>query len=469
MTAMPDHLTALDGTFLELEDEDSAAHMHIGALMVFGKRPRRGPPSPDEVRTFLDERLDALPRYRQRLAGPTAGGLGWQRWVTDEHFDIARHVREATVHAPGELDDLLAWAGDYYSLRLDRSMPLWEVIVLDGLADGRWALATKTHHCLVDGVGAVDAAYLLLDDVAEALAASPVDDEEARSRFGFARRLIPDPVSQLTEGALHAATHPLEFAKRTAGLVELLVRDEVQGAPETSLNPVIGSRRLARSVTVELDDLRPIRHSLGGTVNDVVLAAVSTGLRDLLLARDEPIPDRGVRAMVPMNTRSDDQHGDTLGNRITSLFIDLPINEADPIARYERICEVTATVKKSSLPLGADSLIRLAGIAPPILHHVLARSLFAKRLFNVTITNVPGPQQPLTAFGARLEMVWPLVPLASDHAVGVAIVSYDGSLCFGINADRDSMPDVDVIATGIERGIEDLRQVAHSSNGAVAS
>ncbi len=194
---------------------------------------------------------------------------------------------------------------------------------------------------------------------------------------------------------------------------------------------------------------------------------MSTGLRDLLIARDEPIPDRGVRAMVPMNIRGADEHGDALGNRITSLFIDLPIAEPDPVARYQRIHEVTDTVKHSSLPLGADSLIRLAGIAPPVLHHVLARSLFAKRLFNVTITNVPGPQQPLTAFGAPMEMVWPLVPLATDHTVGVAIVSYDGTLCFGINADRDAVPDVDVIGAGIERGIADLQEAARMAGETV--
>jgi WS/DGAT/MGAT family acyltransferase len=465
---MPDHITAVDGTFLELEDANSAAHMHIGALLVFAPRPHAGTPSVEEVRTFLDERLDVLPRYRQRLAGPTAGGLGWQRWVDDEHFDVGRHVRGATLTPPGGLDELLEWASDYYSLRLERSMPLWEVVVVDGLADGRWALATKTHHCLVDGVGSVDAAYLLLDDVAEALAAAPADDDSVHERFGFARRIVPDRLAHGAGVVLHGATHPRELVRRTAALAELLVRDEVKAAPETSLNEAICARRVVRSVTVELDDVKQIRRALGGTVNDVVLAAVAAGLRDVLVGRGEPVPEQGLRAMVPMNIRRDDEHGGALGNRISSLFIDLPVAEPHPIARYEKIRELTDATKGSSQALGSDTLLRVAGIAPPVIHHLLAQSLFAKRLFNVTITNVPGPQQPLTAFGAPLEMVWPLVPLAADHTVGVAIVSYNGRLCFGVNADRDSMSDVGVLVAGIEQGIGDLLAVAEASNGALS-
>ena len=472
MSATPERLTAIDGTFLELEDADSAAHMHIGALLVFGPRPSgAATPSVAEVRSYLDERLDALPRYRQRLASPTAGTLEWQRWVNDEHFDIARHIRGATLPPPGGMDELLAWAGEYYSLRLERSMPLWEVVVIDGMADGRWALVTKTHHCLVDGVGSVDAAYLMLDDLGDALAAqSGSDDEmgETGGRLRFAKRLVPDALRHGAESALHAAAHPADLARRAVALGELLVRDEIQGAPESSINEVIGSRRIVRSVITDLDEVRHIKRALGGTVNDVVLAAVSAGLRELLIARDERPPAQGIRAMVPMNIRQAEEHGDALGNRINSLFINLPVAEPEPARRYSRICEVTSSVKLSALPLGADTMLRVTGIAPPVLHHLLAKSLFAKRLFNVTITNVPGPQVQLTAFGAPLEIVWPLVPLATDHAVGVAIISYDGRLCFGINADLDSVPDVDVLAAGIERGIADLKQLAGRADRAVA-
>ncbi len=467
MSTTPDRLTAIDGTFLELEDADTAAHMHIGALLVFAERRRRGTPALDEVRSFVDGRLDALPRYRQRLAGLSAGGLGWQRWVPDEHFDVARHIRAATLPAPGGMNELLAWAGEYYSLRLDRSMPLWEVTVVDGLANGRWALATKTHHCLVDGVGSVDAAHLLLDDVREALAAAPTGDGEERGKPGFARRLVPDSLVHGASAALHAATHPVDLARRATALGELLVRDEIQGAPDTSLNQAIGPRRVIRSVTVNFDDVRHVKRTLGGTVNDVLLAAACAGLRDLLVARGEHLPARGIRAMVPMNIRQPDEHGDALGNHINSLFINLPVAEPDPARRYSRIREVTSTVKESALPLGADTLLRLTGIAPPVLHHLIAKSLFAKRLFNVTITNVPGPQVRMTAFGAPLETVWPLVPLATDHAVGVAIISYDGHLCFGINADLDSVPDVDVLVAGIDRGIADLQQLAGAEHPAV--
>ena len=345
-------------------------------------------------------------------------------------------------------------------------MPLWEVVVLDGLADGRWALATKTHHCLVDGVGSVDAAHLLLDGVGEALAAQPAAEEpheNALRRFA-PDRLAPDLLVHGAGAALHAAGHPREFARRATAARGVAAPRRSTGSTghEPERADLLAPARCARSI-VDLDDVRAIKDALGGTVNDVVLAAVSAGLRDVLDGRGEQIPDQGLRAMVPMNVRRDDEHGDALGNRISSLFIDLPVAEPHAVARYEQICERTSSIKNSSLPLGAEALLGLTGLAPPVLHHVLAQSLFAKRLFNVTITNVPGPQRRLRALGSALEMVWPLVPIASDHTVGVAIISYEDRLFFGINADRDSMSDVDVLAGGIERGIAELRKVARAT------
>jgi diacylglycerol O-acyltransferase / wax synthase len=247
-------------------------------------------------------------------------------------------------------------------------------------------------------------------------------------------------------------------------MVELLVRDEVVSAPHTSLNRPIGTRRRLAVVEVPLADLKEVKRSLGGTVNDVVLAVATSGLRQLLLGRDESLPSQGLRAMVPVNIRA---AGDTLaaGNKITSLFVHLPVKEADPAACYARQMEDAEALKSGTQAIGSSGLIELTGLAPPVLHSFLAQSLYATRLFNVTITNVPGPQQPLYAFGSRMQAAWPLVPLAAEHALGIAVFSYDGRVFFGLNADRDSVPDLDVVADGIENALHDLLEVARG-NGA---
>lgn len=450
-----DSLTALDGTFVELEDADPAAHMHLGAILVFGPLPDGRTPSLRMVRDHLDARLDALPRYRQRLAGPGAGRLAWQRWVTHDGFDIADHVSAGLISAPGGWEQLLEWASGYFSRRLDRSRPLWDVVLLTGLGAGHWALVTKTHHCMVDGVGSVQAAHLLFDG-ADGMAAVPAP--------GSARAAIPDVLG----AGLHAALHPRETARRGVALAELLVREEIQGAADLSINRPIGPERVLRAAAIDLDEARAVKAALGGTLNDVVLAGVCAGLRTLLRSRGEALPARGVRVMVPMNVRSGDRDG-ALGNRISSLFVELPVAEPNPVARYERICAETGRVKRGSQPLGADSLLALTQLTPPLVHQIAARRLFGKRLFNLTVTNVPGPQVPLSALGAPLKTVWPLVPLASDHALGVAVFSYDGRLTYGINADRAGMPDVDVFADGLTEGLRVLQQVARAAGGPLAA
>jgi len=406
---MSAQLTALDATFLELEQADPSAHMHIGAVLVFAPPARGGPPALSEVRRRLELRLDALPRFRQRLSEPTVGGRSFPRWEPDPCFDVDHHVRRAALPAPGGATELLDWAGDFYSHRLDRARPLWEVVILEGLEGGRWAICTKTHHCLVDGVGAIDAGSILLDAAAEAEAdvrgAPP--SAPANGQAGF----LTAPLAVVRAGA-HVARHPLDVARRVAALTELLIRDELVAAPHSSLNVAIGKHRRLASVRVPLDDVKGVKNALGGTVNDVVLAAVSGGLRELLLARSETPPDGGLRAMVPINVRVEAERT-ALGNRISSLFVHLPVDEPDALLAYERVRLETAGLKRSGQALGSSTLLALADLAPPILHSVIARSLFASRLFNVTVTNVPGPREPVFAFGARLVDAIPLVPLAA--------------------------------------------------------
>jgi WS/DGAT/MGAT family acyltransferase len=460
---MSDSLTALDATFLELEQQDEGALMGIGGVSVFDPTPEGGAPSVEEVCENLAARLDYLPRYSQRLSSPRTGGLAWPRWIDDERFRIRDHLAHVALPAPGGQSELCEWAADFYSHRLDRTRPLWEMALIEGLPEGRWAIAHKTHHCLVDGVGSVDVAYLLLDT-------EPDPPERPRPPLppnepALARSLVPRPPQSIVNVAAagarvaragaHAALHPHEALDRSRALGELIIRDEVIGAPHTSLNVPIGSTRRFAVVNRPLDELKTIRRRLGGSINDVVLAACTSGLRELLLARGEELPQRGLRAMVPMNVRQDSERL-MLGNRISSLFVDLPIAIEGGHERHKRIAAATARLKSSRAATGAEAMIDLAALAPPIVHAALARSLYATRLFNVTITNVPGPQIPLYAFGGLLREVHPVVPLAAAHSIGIAIFSCNELITFGVIADSESTPDIDVLTNGIEEGIDEL-------------
>ena len=474
-----EELTALDATFLELEQLDPAAHMHIGGVMTFEPLPEGGSPSVDEVRRLLGKRLAAMQRYRQRLSAPTTGGLHWPSWERDPAFDLEAHVREVRLPGSGGDDELREWASDYYSNRLDRSRPLWELVVISGLEGGRWALASKTHHCMIDGVGSVDAALVMLDG--ERHPAQQPDDEVAESfeeapdatgATGLLDRIPGAPLLRLplrTASALigagrsgaSLATHPSQArdaARRSRALVEMLVRSELMAAPQTSLNVPIGGKRRLHTVEVPLRSLRDIKERLGGTVNDVILAVIASGLRELLLARGDEIPASGLRAMVPVNIRA---AGDQLaiGNRITSLFVPIAVAEADVWQRYRRQMEDAEGLKSGDQGMGTSAVLDLTGHAPPILHGMIARSLYATRLFNLTITNVPGPQQPLYSFGSKMLSVWPVVPLASEHCLGIAIFSYDGSVFITANGDYDSTHDLGVLMDGIEAAIGELERL----------
>lgn len=443
---MTDTLTALDATFLELEQQDEGALMSIGGASVFDPSAQGGAPSIEEVRERLAEGLARLPRYSERLSSTRVGGLSWPHWVRDDQFDISAHVYPATLTAPGGERELCEYVGRFFSGPLDRTRPLWEVAVVEGLEHDRWALVQKTHHCLVDGVGSVDVMQATLDREPHPSDDAPrqQDAEEPHHLWDPLVGHSPQALVQASaagihaaRGGVHAAMHPRDALARSRGIAELLVRDEIQGAPHTSLNVKIGRPRRFATVTSSLAELKAIGRPLGGSVNDIVLAACTSGLRELLLERGEQPPAQGLRAMVPMNVRHASEHL-ALGNKVSSLFVELPV--AEPIARrrFERIAQATQRLKSSDVGMGVETFLDLAALAPPVLHAALARSAYATRLFNVTITNVPGPQFPLFAFGSRMRHVLPFVPLAAEHAVGIAVFSYDGEVTFGISADRES-------------------------------
>jgi diacylglycerol O-acyltransferase len=467
-----DQLTALDATFLELEQADDSALMHIGGALVFEPLPGGGTPAIGQVREHVEQRLDLSSRYRQKLSVPRTGGLSWPSWEDDQRFELEAHVRHATLPSPGDELEFLDWVSDFYAHRLDRSRPLWEMVLLDGLADGRWALVCKTHHCLVDGVGSVDATDLLLDaEPAPRKPSAPHPAPMSASAEASHGRLHHslEPVGLMAgaglaaaRGGAHALMHPREALGRSRAIIDLLVRDELHAAPRSSLNVPIGATRRIATLHLELRELKEVSSALGGKVNDVVLCAATGGLRELFLARGEH-PPQGLRAMVPVNIRREEDHGE-LGNKVSSLFVELPVAEADLLRRYELVRTAAERRKAGGQARAASALLGLAALAPPVLHASLARSLYAKRLFNITITNVPGSPRRLYAFGAPMVDVVPIVPLAAEHALGIAIVSYAGGLTFGLYADRAIVPDLDVMRDGIVASLRELAALAHPTS-----
>ena len=485
---MSEHLTPLDATFLELEEADESAHMHIGGIMVFDPLPDGAVPSREELCRHLASRLGQLPRYGQRLSEPHTGGLSWPQWEDDPAFDLSGHIVRAALPAPGGYEELQEWASGFYSQRLDRHRPLWEMAIVEGLADGRWALAHKTHHCMVDGVGSVDVGHLLLDVTADGADGRASGDGagtiEERSPLGADRPtsvhppsargplaslahawtgLMPvDTIVHTTQMGVHGALHPRDAMRSARAALGTIVRDELKGAPRSSLNVPIGTRRRFEVERVSLRDLKAIKDSLGGTINDAVLTVTASGLRALLESRGEELPEAGLRAMVPVNVRLASEHL-ALGNRVSSLFVDLPVAEPNLLQRYLQTVARSRSLKADGQQAaGTAAVIDLAGLAPPVIHSALAQALYATRLFNVTITNVPGPQQTLYAFGAPLREIHPLVPLAAEHALGVAVVSYDGTLFFGVVADRDAVTDLEVMLGAMRDSLAELLVLARA-------
>jgi diacylglycerol O-acyltransferase / wax synthase len=471
---MPETLSALDATFLELEQVDQGALMSIGGTMVFDAVDGRAP-GVEELREVLAHRIGALPRYAQRLSTVRTGRFALPHWEADPHFEIRQHVRHAALPAPGGDRELCEWTADFFSHPLDRARPLWEVVLLEGLEHGRWALAHKVHHCLVDGVGSVDLVDLLLDQ--QPGRATPSDLTTSGAAKHPSRRPSIHPPEALAQaagagahasrGALHSALHPRDALERSRALLDLLVHDELVGAPHTSLNVPIGqTRRFALVHAGSLGALKSCGRALGGSFNDVMLAACAGGLRRLLIERGEPLPAQGLRAMVPVNIRVDAERRE-LGNRVSSLFVDLPVAEPIATVRFAEIAGRTERLKAGRAARGPTTMLDLAALAPPIVTEAtVALTALSTRLFNVTITNVPGSPDPVYALGAPMREVLPIVPLAADHTVGIAILTYNGAVSIGINADCDSVPDLDVLARGIEASLDELHGLIPTAQAA---
>lgn len=443
-----------------LAAEQGPVNMAVGGVLVFDAHPGL---AREAIVSRLTERLHLAPRLRQRLQAP-ALGLANPVWVDDLDFDPDWHVRHTALAAPGGDAELGILVGRELSRRLDRSRPLWEVTVVDGLAGGRVAILVKLHHALVDGVAALALGMLLLDPGPEPTPIPPPDREWKPEPFAVRRyltRLASTPLTQAQRLMLDTVSRALDpDPRRAAGdvrkatdLLAELARNRPQ-APMTPLNQTISANRSYALARARLEDVKRAARAAGATVNDVVLAAVAGMLRSYLQAAGQD-PERAV-ALVPVSVRRRDEHGE-LGNRISTVLVDVPVAEADPAARLHAVSARMDELKESAAVRAGALMVGAAGAAPPLVSAMLARALSGVRAFNLVVSNIPGPQQPFYLNGARVLECYPAVPLnPANQGLSVGILSYDGGVFFGLLGDRALEPPLAVAADGLSAALEAL-------------
>ena len=452
----PDRLTGLDSSFLHLER--GPAHMHVASTTVFEG------PAPDYVAllSHLEARLHLVPRFRQKLRF-VPYSQGRPVWIDDPHFNLRYHIRHTGLPPPGAEEQLRTFAARVFSQRLDRSKPLWEMWLVDGLEGDRFALVTKSHHALIDGVSGVDITTVLFDTEAEP--AAPPQSEQ------WIPRPEPTNAQMLGEALLERATTQAEAVRGARALarrprqVLSSIRDTVfaagsfartgTAAPDSPLNVKIGPYRRFVWVQTDLGELKQIKNEAGGTVNDVVLAAVSGALARFLHGRGHSTDKLELRAMVPISVRSADEHG-ALGNRVSAYMAALPVWCDDPVERLRRVSATMGDLKQSQQAVGASILTELGDFAPPTILSQASRLQSRQRFFNLVVTNVPGPQFPLYLLGRELEAIYPMVPLAENQTVCFGIMSYNGQVNFGLTADYDAVPDLDALADDLRHSFDEL-------------
>ena len=450
-------MSPLDASFLHIED--SVTHMHIGSVGLF-----EGPaPGPGRVQSAVAARLPLVPRYRQKVRFvPLA--LGRPAWVDDPHFNLEYHVRRTGLPAPGGDDELRTLVGRVMSQQLDRAKPLWEMWVAEGLGDGRWALISKVHHCMVDGVSGTDLMSVLLSKERQSTTATedgwepaPEPNSAALVAHALAQRAA-SPYEGLRT-VLSAACGPRRVARQAGEAARGFVNMRTLLTPgaSSSLNGPIGPHRRWDWARARLVDIKQIRALHGGTINDVVLAVITGGFRDLLLGRGEIVEGRVVRTLVPVSVRADDERG-SYNNKVSAMFAELPVGLEDPVERVHSLHGQMRDLKQSGQAVAAERLTALGGFAPAMLLALGGRvaTRLPQNAVNTVTTNVPGPQYPLYLAERRMLDAFPFVPLGGRVRVGVAIFSYDGGINFGVTGDRDSSPDIGVLCRGIERGVAEL-------------
>jgi diacylglycerol O-acyltransferase / wax synthase len=459
-----DRLSGLDASFLHLEQ--GGAHMHVAGTSIF-----EGPkPDYDEFRDHVASRLHLVPRFRQKLHF-VPFGLARPIWEDDPHLNLSYHVRQTALPPPGSDQQLRTLAARIFSQRLDRSKPLWEMWLVDGLEDDRFAIIGKSHHAVVDGVSGVDINTVMFDLEREP-EGPPVPPDQ------WLPRPEPSDAEVLAEAILDRLTNPREIAEGVAGIVRAPreIAGRLQeglgavgalagaglGAPPSPFNVEIGGYRRFAWVRGDLGQLKQIKNAVGGTVNDVVLAAVTGALGRYLRARGHSTAGLELRAMIPISVRAEDERG-ALGNRVSAMMAPLPIGLEDPVERLRVITETMGDLKASRQAVGATLLTELTGFAPPTIVAQAARLQSRQRFFNLVVTNVPGPQFPLYVLGREMLATFPMVPLAKRQAVCVGIMSYNGQVNFGLIGDYDAMPGLDQLGGDLESSLAELAAVTAAS------
>ncbi|HET7046986.1 MAG TPA: wax ester/triacylglycerol synthase family O-acyltransferase [Solirubrobacteraceae bacterium] len=454
-----------DASFLHIEGPNTP--MHIGGVSIF-----EGPAPPfDRLEEMVASKLDAVPRYRQKVRFvPLA--LGPPAWVDDPHFNLGYHLRHSALPTPGTEEVLRRTAARIFAQHLDRRKPLWEIWMVEGVSENRWALLSKVHHCMVDGVSATDLMTVMFDD------SPPPSPEQSWHP-------APEPTGAelVVRSLTHQAANPAEqlqvlreaVRRPRASLAhaQVLVRGMssaaglLQPPDSSSLTGSIGPHRTWSTAYVHLSDVKAIRSVLGGTVNDVVLTIVTGGLRELLDSRGENVEGRGVRALVPVSVRAGGEQG-VYNNQVSAMLPTLPVGTEDPVERLLSVRTQMDRLKQSGQAVAGEVLTSLSGFAPPLLLALGGR--LAARSPNLGVqtgvTNVPGPQQPLQTLGRRLLESFPFVPLIGNVRISIAIFSYDGGLYFGVTGDYDSSRDIDVLTAGVERGAAGLLRASQPVGGA---
>lgn len=455
-----ERLTGLETSFLYLEEPSTP--MHVLGVFVLD----RDPEGMDPIAELIRARLELLPRYRQRIMEVPAR-LANPVWVDDADFDFDYHVRRSALPRPGTQRQLLALVSRLASRTLDRSRPMWEIYLVEGVEGGRVAVVTKTHPALVDGLGAMEIGQVLLSRDAEAAPEptpwhprrTPSPADLVRDALEEYARRPTTVVDRMVRAATDFRMSGLRLAG-AAGSALRAVRSTLVAAPSTPFDKVVGPQRRVSVAHLRLDEVKSVRRAHGGTVHDVLLAVVTGALREWLLSRGRPVvAATSVRALVPLSVQGE---GEAVpGTRVAPYLVDLPVGEPNPRLRLARLGYAMRGVSRHD-PVGADDLIALTGFGPPTVHVLGARAArtLSRRMFNLMITNVPGPQVPLYVAGSRLREAFSVVPLARGHGLSVGISSYAGQVCLALNADPDVVGDVDLLTDLIEQQLEELSAAA---------
>lgn len=452
-------MSPMDASFLHIEGPNNP--MHIGGVSIF-----EGPAPPFErLEEMVAAKLDAVPRYRQKVRFVPLS-LARPVWVEDPHFNLPYHLRHSALPAPGSDEILRRTAARIFGQRLDRRKPLWEIWMVEGLDENRWALLSKVHHCMVDGVSATDLMTVMFDNSAAVATAPRWEPGPEPTNTQLVVRSLSHQVSNPSEG-LRLARSMTRRPRATLAQAGDLLRGMTSSIgllkplERSSLTGPVGPRRKWSTAHLELSDIKAVRGALGGTVNDVVLTLVSGGLRELLSARGEQVDGRMIRALVPVSVRRPGERG-VYNNRVSAMFAELPIGIVDPVARLDAVRAQMDDLKQSKQAVAGDVLTSLSGFAPPMLLDLAGRLAARSPSLGVQtgVTNVPGPQHTLQTLDRRLLASYPFVPVIGNVRISIAIFSYDGGMYFGVTADYDSSNDIDVLTSGIEKGAEQLLELA---------